>query len=188
MLATPSIIVCEESNRHSSAARLFLANVVVDDRNACKMNQIEWEQTDSPSAADIAQVDDGLESSNRARADLENVRPLACFARLPSGELIGGAIARTWGGCCELRQLWVAPPHRRRGIGRHLVEMVKQEAVARGCTLLYLETFSFQIPQLYRSIGFETVCAFQGFPDGVVKYVMQKRIGSQARGDSSSLL
>jgi GNAT superfamily N-acetyltransferase len=138
------------------------------------MNEIKWEQTDAPAAADLAAVDNGLELSNEAAADLSAVRPLACFARLASGELIGGAIARTWGDCCELRQLWVAPPHRRRGIGRHLVEMVEFEARQRGCTLLYLETFSFQMPQLYLSAGFEIACEFRGFPDGVIKYVLRK--------------
>ncbi len=142
------------------------------------MNQIVWEATDSPAAVDSAAVDDGLGTSNRAAADLANVRPLACFARLPSGELIGGAIARTWGECCELRQLWVAPPHRRRGTGRQLVEMVEQEARQRDCTLIYLETFSFQSPQFYQSIGFRIACEFAGFPAGVVKYVLRKELGS----------
>ena len=125
-----------------------------------------------------AAVDDGLETSNRAAADLATVRPLACYARLASGELIGGAIARTWGECCELRQLWVAPPHRRHGIGRKLVEMVEHEARQRGCTVLYLETFSFQAPQLYLSVGFEVACEFRGFPDGIIKYVLRKDLES----------
>jgi len=145
------------------------------------MNEVVWEQTDSPAAPDIAIVDDGLEVSNHSAADLANVHPLACFARLPSGELIGGAIARTWGECCELRQLWVAPPHRRRGIGRQLVKMVEHEARHRGCTVLYLETFSFQSPQLYLSLGYEVACEFHGFPDEVVKYVLQKDLGGAMR-------
>jgi GNAT superfamily N-acetyltransferase len=148
------------------------------------MNQIVWQQTDSPMAADVTAVDDGLELSNRAAAeDLANVRPLACFARLASGELIGGAVARTWGECCELRQLWVDPSHRRRGIGRRLIEMVEQEARRRGCTLIYLETFSFQVPQLYLAVGFTVACEFRGFPGGVVKHIMRKRLAGEARED-----
>jgi GNAT superfamily N-acetyltransferase len=147
------------------------------------MNQIAWKQTDSPAAADIAVVEGGLEESNLAAADLASMRPLACFARLASGELIGGAIARTWGECCELQQLWVSPMHRRRGIARRLVEMAEHEARHRGCTLFYLETFSFQAPQLYLSTGFETACDFRGFPDGVVKYVLRKDLG-RAEGKS----
>jgi GNAT superfamily N-acetyltransferase len=143
------------------------------------MNEIRWERTDSPAVDDLATVDAGLELSNQAAADLSTVRPLACFARRSTGELIGGATARTWGDCCELRQLWVAPPHRRRGVGRHLVETVEVEARQRGCTLLYLETFSFQMPQLYLSAGFEVACEFRGFPNGVIKYVLRKVLGGR---------
>jgi len=66
-------------------------------------------------------VDTGLGASNEAAAPLHDVRPLSCFARLPSGLVVGGAVGRTWGACCELQQLWVSPDHRHQGIGAHLV-------------------------------------------------------------------
>jgi ribosomal protein S18 acetylase RimI-like enzyme len=119
-------------------------------------------------------VSDGLEASNQAAADLAAVRPLVCVARVASGEVIGGAIARTWGECCEIQQLWVAPPYRRRGVARQMIELVEAESRKRGCKLVYLETFSFQAPQLYRSVGFEVACEFRGFPDKVTKYIMRK--------------
>jgi GNAT superfamily N-acetyltransferase len=144
------------------------------------MDDILWEQTDSPAVEDLAAVDDGLESANRTAADLNSIRPLASFARSPSGELIGGATARTWGKCCEIRQVWVAPSHRRRGIARRLLEIVEAEARHRECTLLYLETFTFQAPQLYRSLGFDVACQFTGFPGGEVKYIMRKELADKA--------
>jgi ribosomal protein S18 acetylase RimI-like enzyme len=136
--------------------------------------EIVWEVTDSPATCDVAIVGDGLEASNRAAADLTAVRPLACFARLGSGELAGGAICRTWGQCCEIQQLWVAPGYRRHGIGRRMIELIETESRNRGCTLVYLETFSFQAPRLYQSAGFEVACQFSGFPDKVIKYVLRK--------------
>jgi GNAT superfamily N-acetyltransferase len=140
------------------------------------MDGVVWEQTDAPAPADAAAVDDGLEASNSAAADWSGVRPLACFARLASGVLIGGAVARTWGGCCELRHVWVAPAYRRRGVGRRLVELVEAEARARHCTLLFLETFSFQAPRLYQALGFEVACELTGFPEGIIKYIMRKAL------------
>jgi GNAT superfamily N-acetyltransferase len=144
------------------------------------MDDIRCEHTDLPAVEDLAAVDEGLESANRTAADLNGIRPLACFARSPSGELVGGAVARTWGKCCEIRQVWVAPSHRRRGIARRLLEMVEVEARERGCTLLYLETFTFQTPQLYRSLGFDVACQFTGFPGSVVKYMMRKELAHEA--------
>jgi GNAT superfamily N-acetyltransferase len=126
--------------------------------------------------ADLIIVDEGLESSHQAAADLNAVRPMACFARLPTGKIIGGACARTWGECCVLRQLWVAPPFRRRRIGHRFIAMVEEEARHRGCTLLFLEPFRFQVTQLYQSAGLAAACEFQGFPGGIRKYVVRKAL------------
>ena len=103
---------------------------------------------------------------------MHDVRHLSCFARLPDGNVIGGAIGRTWGSCCELQQLWVADAHRRQGFGTRLIEEFERAAEARGCRTFYLETFSFQAPALYRSLGYEVKAAFAGFPDGIIKYMM----------------
>jgi ribosomal protein S18 acetylase RimI-like enzyme len=121
-------------------------------------------------AADM--VDAGLDAANEAAAPLQDVRPLCSFAWLPSGAMVGGAVGRTWGTCCELQQLWVEPGCRRAGIGRRLVEQFEGRAMDRGCRTFYLETFSFQAPSLYRSLGYEVKLELRGFTAGIVKYVM----------------
>ena len=114
-----------------------------------------WEVSAAPSRSDLDIVDEGLENFNRTAADLASVRPLACFARTADGRCVGGAVGRTWGRCCEVRELWVDDVQRGRGIGTRLMGMVEAEARARGCTLLYLDTFTFQAPRLYQRLGFE---------------------------------
>ncbi len=121
-------------------------------------------------------VDAGLGASNDAAAPLHEVRPLGCFARLPSGDVVGGAVGRTWGTCCELQQLWVEPARRRHGIGQRLVEQFHARAQARGCRTFYLETFSFQAPNLYRSLGYEVKLELRGFGEGIVKYTMVREL------------
>jgi GNAT superfamily N-acetyltransferase len=138
------------------------------------MDEISYETTDNPAAGIAAVVDDGLESANVAAVDFGGVRPLACVARSRSGEVLGGALGRTWGACCEIQKVWVAPSHRRHGIGRRLIELFEQEARGRGCNLLYLETFSFQAPGLYQDLGYKVACEFRGFPGGVAKLIMRK--------------
>jgi GNAT superfamily N-acetyltransferase len=107
-------------------------------------------------------VDEGLGSSNDLVGPLDQVRPLACFARLPSGRVVGGAVGRTWGSYCELRQLWVEPAHRRHGIGTRLVKEFKRCAEARSCRTFYLETFRFQAPELYRLLGYSAKLELHG--------------------------
>ena len=62
--------------------------------------------------------------------------------------------------------------HRRKGFGGQLIKTFELAAEARGCRTFYLETFSFQVPALYRSLGYEVKVALPGFPDGIIKYVM----------------
>jgi hypothetical protein len=56
------------------------------------------------------------------------------------------------------------------------VQGVEQEARQRGCDIVYLETFGFQAPEFYQELGYETACEIHGFPDGVVKYLMRRRL------------
>lgn len=124
---------------------------------------------------EAAIVDEGLGDSNDAAAPLREVKPLSCFAHDASGRVIGGAVGRRWGECCELQQLWVAAGHRRQGIGAQLVRIFEAHAQARGCTTFYLETYSFQAPGLYRSLGYEIAHALDVYPHGIVRYLMVKR-------------
>ena len=135
-------------------------------------------------AEEAGLVDAGLDAANALAAPLHDVAPLSCFARLPSGAVVGGAVGRTWGACCELQQLWVDAAQRRQGIGTGLVRAFEARAQARGCNTFYLQTFSFQAPSLYRSLGYEVALALalEGFAPGIVKYTMVRRSGQRESG------
>jgi N-acetylglutamate synthase-like GNAT family acetyltransferase len=138
---------------------------------------LEWEGLDgSPLPPDAKVIDDGLEQYNRGAADFSTSLKFACIARLSSGTIVGGALARWWGQCCELQQVWVEEQHRFSGVGRRLVRMVEEEAVTRGCTLVYLDTFSFQAPGFYLKLGYEVACELKGFPNDTSKFVMRKNL------------
>jgi len=139
---------------------------------------LRWEFTDSPQADDLDAVDAGLHLFNLAAADLDAVRPLACFARAASGEVIGGLRARQWGAAVEVQQLWVDERHRRRGIGARLMQLLEQEATGRGVKVIYLDTFSFQAPEFYRHCGYASALRIDGFPSGIARHVMVKRVGN----------
>jgi GNAT superfamily N-acetyltransferase len=142
---------------------------------------MDWTLHDDPDGADrIAArlIDTGLGEANDAAAALHEVRPLACHARDAAGQIVGGAVGRTWGACCELQQLWVTPERRRGGIGAALVRRFEALAAQRGCTVFYLETFSFQAPALYRRLGYEVAATIAGFAPGVEKHLMVRRQNS----------
>ena len=137
---------------------------------------VTFETLDSAPAAETAIIDGGLDAWNVAAAPLNDVHPITCVARASSGDVVGGAVGRTWGECAELQQLWVALEHRRNGIGSQLVKLFEARAKARGCRTFYLTTFSFQAPRLYQSLGYESAVALSGFPSGIVKYLMVRTL------------
>lgn len=119
-------------------------------------------------------VDRGLGEANDAAAPLDEVRPVSAFARTTAGDVVGGAVGRRWGACCELQQLWVDPAHRGKGVGSRLVRAFEAHARGHGCSRFYLETFSFQSPGLYRALGYTVAFEHAVYPHGIVKFVMVK--------------
>ena len=130
--------------------------------------------SDVPPQDSLRVVDAGLEEYNYAVAPLAEVSPMAAFAAEPSGSVIGGAIGRTWGRCCELLQLWVASEHRSHGVGSRLLREFEAHARGRGCNVFYLTTLSYQAPEFYRKHGYEVLAEISGYPNDIVKYLMHK--------------
>jgi GNAT superfamily N-acetyltransferase len=137
---------------------------------------------DSYPPQETALVDRGLGEANDAAAPLHEVRPLSCFARTDDGRVVGGAVGRWWGQCCELQQLWVKASYRRRGIGTQLIQAFEARAREHGCLTFYLETFSFQTPHLYELLGYTVAYEHKVYPHGIIKYIMVK----YARGNENA--
>ena len=59
---------------------------------------------DSYLPEETALVDHGLgEANDVVAAPLHEVRPMSCFASTDGGRVVGGAVGRWWGQCCELQ-------------------------------------------------------------------------------------
>lgn len=162
-----------------------------EDRSSCRMMHtsaapafhlvqhfmsLAFETTASPSAEDLAVVDAGLGDHNAAEPELQKVVPLTVLARDVSGQIKAGAIGRTWGQCCELQQLWVGDAVRGQDLGSQLMDRFEAEARRRGCSLVYLDTFTFQAKPFYEKRGFTVALETAGFTNGIVKYTMHKRL------------
>lgn len=53
-----------------------------------------------------------------------------------------------------LETLWVAPDHRRQGLGKQLLTTVEHDLHDFGCQVIHLETFDFQGPEFYQANGY----------------------------------
>jgi len=113
----------------------------------------------------IDALEDRFYAFNAGRTGHRDYAQLAFVAEI-DGSTAGAVAGYSWGGYCELRQLWIDQTHRGKGLGRRLMTRAIHEARSRGCGAIYLFTFSFQAPDFYAGFGFERVCELRDKPRG----------------------
>lgn len=133
-----------------------------------------------PTPEQVAFLEDRLYEFNVAATGIADGRPLAIFVRAEDGQILAGLCGHTWGGCCEIRQVWVDEPVRRRGLGTALLQAAEAEARRRGCLQILLATHSFQAPDFYRRLGFELIAAAQDYPQGHQNLLLRKRLCAES--------
>ena len=120
----------------------------------------------------IDELEDRFYQFNAARTGHRDYAQLAFVAEV-AGSAVGAVAGFTWGGYCELRQLWVDEDHRANGVGHGLLTKAIEEARNRGCAAIYLATYSFQAPGFYKRFGFEPVVEIENRPVGHSDFIMR---------------
>ena len=120
---------------------------------------------------------DQLYAFNVQTTGITDGKLLAVVVRGPDGKVVGGAYGWTWGGTCHIRYLFIPASIRSQGLGSRIMRMVEEEAVARRCEQILLETHDFQAPAFYRKLGFTNVGTVVGYPRGHQHLTMLKRLG-----------
>lgn len=131
----------------------------------------------NPTPVEIEFLEDRLYEFNAKATGIFDALGLAIFSRDEHGEVVAGLCGHTWGGCCEIRQVWVHERHRGRGVGRQLLELAETEARRRSCFQIILATHSFQAPEFYRKLGFEIVESLPDYPRGHRHLHLRKLLG-----------
>ncbi|WP_236687091.1 GNAT family N-acetyltransferase [Ornithinibacillus californiensis] len=71
--------------------------------------------------------------------------------------------------------LWIDDSIRGKGFGRKLIESAEQFAVEKKCRFIKVDTFSFQAPDFYQSLGYEIYGKIEDFPEGYNHYFLVKK-------------
>jgi len=121
---------------------------------------------------EIDALEDRLYAFNAEQTGFADGRSLA-FTAEEGGEQVAAVAGYTWGGICELRQVWVRDDRRGGGLGRALMEAAIDEARARGCAHVFLATYDFQAPAFYARLGFREAARIEGKPLGHAEFVMR---------------
>lgn len=119
-----------------------------------------------PRPDQVEYLEDRIYEFNSSVTGIQDGEWLAIFVRDDTGRIVAGICGNTWGGCCEIRQFWVEESRRGRGLGTRLLAAAEGEARRRGCTQIFLMTFSFQAPAFYARHGFTTEATVDGYPRG----------------------
>lgn len=132
-----------------------------------------------PTADEIRFLEDRLYDFNVAATGIDDGEYLAIFERDAAGTIVAGLCGITWGGCCEIRQLWVAETRRGAALGSALLQAAEAEALRRGCEQVVLSTHSFQAPAFYRRFGYDVVSVIDNYPRGHSSVLMRKALTGQ---------
>ena len=137
------------------------------------------ELTAEPSAADIEAVAAELVAFNRPFMGPADFCRLGVLAR-QDVQLVGGLVGETARGFLFVELLWVASEYRHAGLGTRLLQTAEEEAVARGCGFVLVDTFDFQARPFYERHGYRVVGELAGFPNGHVRFTLLKQLGRDA--------
>jgi GNAT superfamily N-acetyltransferase len=102
--------------------------------------------------------------------------PLILTVRSEPGELLAGLVGRIYYSWIFVEFLWVAEQHRGQGLGRALLVKAEEEAVSRGCTGCWLDTFDFQARGFYERYGYSLFGELSDYPPGHKRYFLQKNL------------
>jgi ribosomal protein S18 acetylase RimI-like enzyme len=138
------------------------------------MKQDQFRIDVSPDTRDVEYLRDRIDTFNVDETKIYDFKQLAIFMRDSMGQMIAGIYAYTWGGCLDIRFLWVRADSRGAGLGTKLMRAAEHEAIARGCNIATLETHSFQAPGFYKKLGYKKIGVLDGYPVGHEKYYLKK--------------
>ena len=134
-----------------------------------------------PSNEAVNAVRGGITFHAHAAIGLREVEwaPLNFFLRDEHGEVLGGVMGNLWGDWMYLAYVWVDRSLRGHGHATRMLVAAEEQAIARGCSNAFLDTFSFQARPLYEKLGYELFGVEEDHPKGHQHYLLKKRIATR---------
>lgn len=139
---------------------------------------IELDQ--SPSAADLAVMSEGIKAFNQEHLPdavvFEPDTRFAVFARNAAGEVVGGIRCNAYWNYCLLELVWISEEARGKQVGSQLMAKVEDHCRALGFEYIRTETVSFQAKPFYEKLGYSVYGELADFPKGHTTYCLVKRL------------
>lgn len=136
---------------------------------------IDYAETDD--AITRRTASDGILAFNAALMGPHHIRSLR-FTLRRGGQVIGGLVGRTAYSRLFVELLFVPEELRGRGMGERLLAMAEEEALRRGCTSAWLDTFNPAAKAFYEKRGYRVFGTMTDYPNGHARHFMEKRFAT----------
>ena len=125
----------------------------------------------------IDRITGGLERTLPPGAPVFEPRPLRIVLKANESDAVVGALTgqSVWE-WLYVHLLWVDEARQGEGLGSRLMQAAEMEAEKRGCTGVWVSTYSFQAPDFYQKLGYLSFGRIDDFPPGYVRHFYQKRL------------
>jgi len=118
-----------------------------------------------------------LRAYNMAQAGDPEPEAIALLVRDEnSDEVIGGLYGEIFYRWLFIELLAIPDQARGQGTGSQLMKMAEEAAREKGCTGIWLDTFSFQAPDFYRKHGYSQFGELDVYPADHKRLFFQKRL------------
>lgn len=135
--------------------------------------------TDEPAPQERDMLAAPLLAYNEALLGPPDIHPLAVFIRAQdSGRVLGGLWGRTSFRWLFVELLFIPDILRGRGLGTQLLAQAEDEAKARECLGVWLDTFSPDACRFYERHGYESFGAITDYPPGNARSFLSKRFSA----------
>ena len=128
--------------------------------------------------SDRARIVEKVVEFNNTQAGTGNGRSLFVLLEDEKNEVTGGLLGSTSRGWLLVDHLVVPASHRRLGVGTKIMKLAETEAIARGCTDAWLNTFEFQARGFYEKLGYTCFGELQDYPIGFSRFFMKKSLSA----------
>lgn len=113
---------------------------------------------------DTNEIYEMLKEYNLSHREASQNVPLGIFLEDESNRKLAGLTGETFGNWLCIQFLFVSEQLRGQGIGSKLLKNAESEARKRGCKYAFVDTFSFQAPEFYKSHGYQEVFTLEEYP------------------------
>lgn len=124
-----------------------------------------------------ARLDAELTRFNEATSGVAGQREFTVRVEDVAGDLRAGLTGWSWGPVAGISMVWVAEQERGSGWGARLLDAAEAVARERGCTRIFVSSFTFQAPAFYARHGYVEVARIPDYPlDGTADVYLVKAL------------